>query len=225
MNKRAVAYYRVSTARQGRSGLGLDAQREAVTLFARAEGWDLKAEHTEVESGKRVDRPELEAALAECRLHKATLIIAKLDRLARNVAFVARLMEAGVEFIAVDNPHANRITVHIISAIAEHEREQISARTKAAMAQAKARGVKIGGDRGNLPAVAAQGACASARVRRAHSRQYAADLLPIITKLEQQGLCTLSRVAGALNDMNVRTPRGGYWSAGQVARIKRIAAG
>lgn len=220
--KRAVAYFRVSTARQGRSGLGLDAQRDAVTGFAQSEGWDLIAEHTEVESGKRVDRPELDAALAECRLHKAVLIIAKLDRLARNVAFVARLMEAGVEFIAVDNPHANRITVHIISAIAEHEREMISARTKAALAQAKARGVKLGGNRGNIDAIASQGAHASAKLRRRRSEQHAADVLPIIRELEIDGQSSLSALARALNARNVPTPRGGAWSAGQVARVKSI---
>lgn len=222
-SKRVVAYYRVSTARQGRSGLGLDAQREAVTRFAQAEGWEIISAHTEVESGKRSDRPELATALAECRLHKATLVIAKLDRLARNVAFVSALMESGVEFVACDMPTANRLIVHIMASMAEWEARAISARTKAALAQAKARGVKLGGNRGNIPAIAIQGALASARVRSDRSRQHAADLLPIIAKLEQQGQNTLSSVARALNEMDVRTPRGGVWSAGQVSRIKRIA--
>ena len=136
-----VAYYRVSTDRQGRSGLGLEAQRRAVLDFLDGGRWELVEEFQEVESGKRNDRPELARALAACRLHDATLIIAKLDRLARNVAFVSNLMESRVEFVAVDFPQANRLTVHILAAVAEHEREMISQRTRAALAAAKARGV------------------------------------------------------------------------------------
>ena len=135
-----VAYYRVSTDRQGKSGLGLDAQREAVTSYLNGGSWQLVQELVEVESGKRADRPQLAAALAACRKHKAKLVIAKLDRLSRNLAFVATLMESGVEFVAVDNPHANRLTVHILAAVAEHERVMISERTKAALAAAKASG-------------------------------------------------------------------------------------
>src|SRR6478672_9282933 len=138
---RFIAYYRVSTAQQGRSGLGLDAQQAAVLAYLNGGSWALLEEFTEIESGKRSDRPQLAAALAACRLHKATLVIAKLDRLARNVAFVSALMEAGVEFVAVDFPQANRLTIHILAAVAEHEASMISARTKAALAAAKARGV------------------------------------------------------------------------------------
>src|SRR3954466_14112607 len=137
-----VAYYRVSTDRQGQSGLGLDAQRAAVAGFFGAR--ELIAEFTEVESGKRADRPQLAAALDLCRRRRAMLVIAKLDRLARNVAFIASLMEAGVEFTAVDMPSANKLTLHILAAVAEHEREMISARTRAALAAAKARGVRLG---------------------------------------------------------------------------------
>src|SRR5437868_1414451 len=145
MPSQFVAYFRVSTTRQGQSGLGLDAQRQAVRdyLGGQAES-QLLAEYTEIESGKRLDRPELHAALATCKRHKATLVIAKLDRLARNVAFIANLIEAGIEFVAVDNPHASRLMLHMLAAFAEHEREQISARTKAALAAAKARGVRLG---------------------------------------------------------------------------------
>src|SRR6185369_13986627 len=139
-----VAYYRVSTAKQGASGLGLDAQRSAVTDYLDGGNWQLAAEFVEVESGRKNDRPELAKALATCRRTGAALIIAKLDRLARNVAFVSNLMEAGVEFTAVDFPTANRLTIHILAAVAEHEREMISARTKAALAAAKARGTKLG---------------------------------------------------------------------------------
>jgi DNA invertase Pin-like site-specific DNA recombinase len=135
-----VAYYRVSTARQGKSGLGLEAQRAAVREHLNGGTWQVVAEFTEIESGKNADRPKLAAALKECRLRRAKLIIAKLDRLARNVAFVSNLMESGVEFEAVDFPQANRLTIHIMAAIAEHEAKMISDRTKAALAAAKRRG-------------------------------------------------------------------------------------
>ena len=142
---RFVAYYRVSTDKQGRSGLGLDAQREAVHRHLNGGSWHLVAEVIEVESGKRNDRPKLSEALRLCRIHKATLIIAKLDRLARNVHFTSGLMESGVDFVAVDFPQANRLTIHILAAVAEHEAGMISARTRAALAAAKARGVQLGG--------------------------------------------------------------------------------
>src|SRR5215218_5506994 len=115
--RRFVAYYRVSTDRQGKSGLGLEAQRKAVLDYLNGGAWELVGEFTEVESGKRSDRPELERALEACRRQKAKLVIAKLDRLSRNLAFIATLMEAGVEFVAVDNPHANKLTVHILAAV------------------------------------------------------------------------------------------------------------
>src|SRR4051812_8938522 len=118
-----IAYYRVSTDRQGKSGLGLEAQQEAVRSYLNGGNWQLVAELVEIESGKRSDRPKLQEALKLCRLHGATLIIAKLDRLARNVAFVSNLMESGVDFVAVDFPQANRLTVHILAAVAEHEAE------------------------------------------------------------------------------------------------------
>ena len=129
---RTVAYYRVSTDHQGKSGLGLEAQREAVQSYLNGGSWRLAAEVTEVESGKRNDRPELDRALGLCRLYGATLVVAKLDRLARNVAFISKLMESGVDFVAVDFPQANRLTVHILAAVAEHEAEMISAGPKRA---------------------------------------------------------------------------------------------
>src|SRR5580704_5880269 len=142
--RRFVPYYRVSTARQGQSGLGLEAQQKAVRDFLNGGAWEIVAEFVEVESGKKADRPELARALDACRKHKAKLVIAKLDRLSRNLALIATLMDAGVEFIAVDNPHANKLTLHILAAVAEHEREAISERTKAALAAAKARGTRLG---------------------------------------------------------------------------------
>jgi DNA invertase Pin-like site-specific DNA recombinase len=138
--RKFVAYFRVSTDRQGRSGLGLGAQRKAVLDYLDGGRWKLVAEFTEVESGKHNDRPELERSLAVCKRQKAKLVIAKLDRLSRNLAFIATLMDSGVEFIAVDNPHANKLTIHILAAVAQHEREMISARTSAALKAAKARG-------------------------------------------------------------------------------------
>src|SRR5580704_1813705 len=150
---RFVSYYRVSTAQQGASGLGLEAQREAVSRYVASvnggAGGVIVADFTEIESGKKSDRPQIAAALAACRLRRATLVIAKLDRLARNVHFVSSLMESGVDFVACDNPEANRLTVHILAAVAEHEAAMISARTQAALEAARARGVALGGLRGD----------------------------------------------------------------------------
>ncbi len=165
-----IAYLRVSTDKQGHSGLGIEAQRKAVNDYLDGGHWQLLAEHVEIESGKRSDRPQLAAALAHAKATGATIVIAKLDRLARNVAFISNLMESGVEFVAADMPMANRLTVHVLAAVAEHEQKMISQRTKAALAAAKARGTKLGNPngaralrgRGNAPAVAAIKASAAA---------------------------------------------------------------
>jgi DNA invertase Pin-like site-specific DNA recombinase len=210
---RFVAYYRVSTAEQGRSGLGLEAQRAAVEAYLNGGSWELAAEFTEVESGKRADRPELAKALDRCRLIGATLVIAKLDRLTRNVAFMANLMESGAEFVAVDNPHATKFTIHILAAVAEHEREQISSRTKAALAAAKARGKRLGGYRGNPPPDASLGAAA----RRDAADAFAARVRPTIVALRARGL-SLRRIAAELTAAGVRTADGGVWAATTVGR-------
>src|SRR6266478_2770642 len=147
MSRQFVAYYRVSTDRQGRSGLGLDAQREAVFRHLASQAGDLIGEFCEVESGRRSDRPQLAAAIAAAKKPRATLIIAKLDRLARNVHFISGLLESGVEFVAADNPHANKMTIQLLAVFGEFEREQISARTKAALQAAKARGTVLGNPR------------------------------------------------------------------------------
>src|SRR6202022_782122 len=139
-----IAYFRVSTDRREKSGRGLAAQREAVMSYLDGGRWALVDEFTEVESGKRNDRPELEKALAACKKRKAKLVIAKLDRLSRNLAFIATMMDSGVEFVAVDNPHANKLTLHILAAVAQHEREMIAERTKAALQAAKQRGRVLG---------------------------------------------------------------------------------
>ncbi len=209
-NGNFVSYLRVSTARQGASSLGLDAQRKAVADYLNGGSWNLIAEVVEVESGKRNDRPKLQEALRLCRLHGATLIIAKLDRLARNVAFVSNLMESGVEFTAVDFPQANRLTVHILAAVAEHEAAMISARTKAALAAAKARGVRLGGDRGHLAAVAKQGSELGVRAIKAKADTTADLIVPTIRELQAEGY-SLRQIAAELTRRGIDTPRSEEW--------------
>jgi len=176
-----VSYLRVSTDKQGKSGLGLEAQRKAVADFLNGGRWELLQEFVEVESGKRNDRPQLAEALSICKKHKAKLVIAKLDRLARNVNFVSGLMETGVEFVAADMPFANKLTIHILAAVAEHEREAISARTKAALAAAKARGVKLGGPK--LRQAQRNGAITN----KVKADTFAANVLPVIEKIKASG--------------------------------------
>jgi DNA invertase Pin-like site-specific DNA recombinase len=212
-----VAYYRVSTDRQGSSGLGLGAQREAVLDYLDGGKWTLVAEFTEVESGKRADRPELAKAVMACRRHKAKLVIAKLDRLSRNLAFTAALMDSGIEFVAVDNPHANKLTIHILAAVAQHEREAISERTKAALHAAKARGKKLGGP--NLKEATA----ASLMVRQRAADTSAANVRPIIKEIQDSGVKSLRGVARALTARGVRTARGGTWTSVQVKDVLRRA--
>lgn len=218
---RYISYYRVSTARQGKSGLGLDAQRQAVLAYLN--GAKLISEFVEVESGGRNDRPELTEALAACRLQRATLVIAKLDRLARNVAFVSNLMDAGVEFVAVDYPTANRLTIHILSAVAEHEARMISERTRAALAAAKERGRALGGFRGRAGTCAD---CARARATRtAKANRRASDLAPTIQAIREGGGRSLRSIATGLNALAIAAPRGGLWTAAQVRRaLQRMPA-
>ena len=214
-----VAYYRVSTTKQGASGLGLEAQREAVAGHLNGGDWRLAAEFTEIESGRKNDRPELAKALAACRRIGATLIIAKLDRLARNVAFVSNLMESGVEFVAVDFPTANRLTIHILAAVAEHEREMISARTKAALAAAKARGTKLGNPAGLSAAARAKGTAAGVEKRKARVAERAADLTPVVAEIRASGRTSLRAIAAELDIRGIPAPRGGKWTAPAVMRL------
>jgi DNA invertase Pin-like site-specific DNA recombinase len=212
-----VAYYRASSAWQSRSGLELKAQQDAVHNHLSSGDWRIVAEFTEVESGKRKDRPKLAEALAACRVHGAKLIIAKLDKLARNVVFVSALMEAGVEFEALDFPQANRRSIHILAAVAKHEAKVISERTKAALAAAKRRGVKLGGFRGaKLTAKARQ---AGIKTIQARADARAADLAPIIRELLATRATSLRRIADELNRRGIRTPRGKQWLAGSVSQL------
>jgi DNA invertase Pin-like site-specific DNA recombinase len=210
-----VAYFRVSTDRQGKSGLGLEAQRQAVLDYLNGGSWELVQEFVEVESGKHSERPQLEAALAACKKHRARLVIAKLDRLSRNLAFIAALMESGVEFTAVDNPHANKLTIHILAAVAQHEREMISERTKAALAAAKARGQRLGNPR------LSEAAKLGRKAALANARRFAANILPIIEEIERSGITSHNAIATKLNERNVRTARGGKWTHVQVGAVLR----
>jgi DNA invertase Pin-like site-specific DNA recombinase len=177
--------------------------------------WTLIAEFTEVESGKRNDRPELEKALASCKKQKAKLVIAKLDRLSRNLAFIAALMDSGVEFIAVDNPHANKLTIHILAAVAQHEREIISARTSAALQAAKARGKRLGNPKLSQARRHAEVA------KREIADRYSANILPVIREIQGSGVKSLRGVARALAARGIPTARGGAWTPVQVSAILR----
>ena len=223
---RFVSYLRVSTKRQGASGLGLEAQRKAVADYLNGGDWSLIEEVVEVETGKRNDRPQLAEALRLCRVHGATLVIAKLDRLSRDAHFLLTLQKEGVDFIAVDMPHADRFTVGIMAMVAQKEREMISQRTKAALAAAKARGVKLGGDRGNIRNVAAKGREASLATRIAKADAKAADLASTIKQIRSAGDSpSLRQIAAELNARGIRSARGGAWSAAQVSRVlQRIEA-
>jgi len=208
---RYVAYYRVSTQRQGRSGLGLEAQQDAVRVFTA--GHEVVESFVEVESGKRDEnRPKLQEAIALAKAYGAKLIVAKLDRLARNVHFITKLQEAKVPFIACDMPDANELTVHIMAALAQHESKMISERTKAALAQARKRGVKLGNP-DNLTQEAAMEAlpkAREARSRKAAERREAVK--PIVDRLKAEGHETAYSIAKELNELGIPTPSGrGKW--------------
>jgi DNA invertase Pin-like site-specific DNA recombinase len=215
MQGKFVAYYRVSTQQQGRSGLGLDAQRKAVTDYLNGGRWTLLGEFTEVETGKGADaldkRPQLRAALALCKKRKATLVIAKLDRLARNVHFVSGLMESKVPFVAADMPHADKTMIHMYAVMSEWERDAISKRTKAALAAAKARGVQLGrAGRANLAAMNAQ--------RHNEAQARAGDLRETLLGLQERGK-TQRDIVDELNRLGVKSNRGGAWHLRTVQRV------
>ena len=212
-----ISYLRVSTDRQGKSGLGLEAQRNAVTEFLNGGNWTIVKEFVEIESGKRADRPKLAEAIKACRVYGAKLVIAKLDRLSRDAHFLLGLEKAGVDFVAADMPNANRLTVGIMAMVAEEERRMISKRTKDALAAAKRRGVKLGGDRGGAGSKEGRAKAVEAVQRAAADR--AADLAPVIKELQAAGKTSLRAIAEGLNDQGILTARGGQWSATQVQRV------
>ncbi len=223
---RFIAYYRVSTDRQGRSGLGLEAQREAVARYVVGAGGTVVTEFEEVESGRRSDRPQLAAALAACRARRATLVIAKLDRLARNARFLLSVVEGsgegGVVFCdlpTVPPGPVGKFLVTQMAAVAELEAGLISQRTRAALAAAKARGVRLGNPRLRAGATGTARAAAAARSARARAR--AADLLPLVEQARRAGATTLRELAAALTARGVPTPAGGRhaWHPQQVRRL------
>jgi DNA invertase Pin-like site-specific DNA recombinase len=216
-----VAYFRVSTDRQGKSGLGLQAQQASVMTWLNGGRWDLLGKFVEQESGKRHDnRPQLLAALEMCRRQRATLVIAKLDRLTRNAAFLGNLLESGVRFVAVDNPNATPLTVRILAAVAQEEREQISKRTKAALAAKKARGGKLGFANPNRSGLSAASAAARRGARlSAEAHLFAANTLPLVETIRSAGVQTLSGIANALNARGIPSARRGRWYASSVRNL------
>ncbi|MFT3932171.1 MAG: recombinase family protein [Chitinophagaceae bacterium] len=205
----AVSYYRVSTDKQGETRLGLDAQREAVQQFAKLNKLNVLIEFTEVESGRNDKRPVLHTAIEICKQKNAVLLIAKLDRLGRNVAFISKLMESGIAFVAADNPHANKLIVHILAAFAEHERDLISKRTKEALKVAKDRGVQLGSN-----------AKALAKRNKAKSLQFAKSMKPRIEALRQDGHETIRDIVSELNRLKIETATGkGKWHVHTVFRL------
>jgi len=212
---RIVTYYRVSTAQQGKSGLGLEAQRAAVAAYLNGGLWEVVAEFEEVETGKGSNaldrRPQLRAALAACKKHGATLLIAKLDRLARNVHFVSGLLESGIDFVAADMPQANKVMIQMHAVMSEWERDQISARTKAALTAAKARGVALG-------SAGAANLKPNIEARQDAADAFAEGLRPVLEGLRSKGLSQRAMLV-ALNDARVSAPKGGVWSLVQLQRV------
>jgi len=232
MQGKIIAYYRVSTKQQGASGLGLEGQQAAVEAYARQTGARIAAGYVEVESGKIADRPELAKALAHARRSKATLCVAKLDRLSRNVEFLAKVMNSNAEFVACDNPAANRLTLHILAAVAEAEAKAISDRTKAALAAANKRGIKLGSARPGhwkgreerrLAGARAGAKAAGVALTKAAAQAYG-DLQPIVADLKIRGF-SLRDIAKELNTQGHTTRRGKLWNPVQVTRLTKLTPG
>lgn len=221
---RTINYYRVSTSKQGRSGLGLQAQRAAIADFCASRGCEPIAEYTEQESGKRDDRPELVKALHHAKVTGATLVIAKLDRLTRNLAFLAALQDAGTKFVAADMPEANELTIHIMAAMAQAERKAISKRTVEALAAAKARGTKLGNPKGAKAFGSYRGNGLAVAAIKAKSRAFAADLMPVIDAVRSEGHSSLRAIAKELSKRGIVTARGGSWSPQSVSNLLRVAS-
>jgi DNA invertase Pin-like site-specific DNA recombinase len=210
--RKFVSYCRVSTAKQGRSGLGLEAQRAAIAEFLAGGQWELVAEYVEVETGKNDDRPELRKALHRAKVTGAKLVIAKLDRLSRNLRFIAELQEAKVKFICADMPDANELTIHIFASLAQYERKVISERTRRALQAAKARGKVLGNPNGARALQrAGKGNAAAVAEIKARADRHAQDVLPIIDDIRSAGDVGLRRIAEELNARGILTARHGQW--------------
>jgi DNA invertase Pin-like site-specific DNA recombinase len=219
--KRYIAYYRVSTKRQGESGLGLDAQRRSVADFVRARGAELLDEFIEVESGANDARPQLTAALAAAKLYQVPLIIAKLDRLSRSAAFLMQLQESGAEFICADMPDVCDMTIGVMALMARQEREAISKRTKAALREAKGRGTALGGLRANHKPLTPEARDKGVRVCRESAARRAERYREVIVQAVVDGADNPTAVARVMNEREVPSPYGhvGKWQGVQVARI------
>lgn len=219
MDGKWISYLRVSTRRQGKSGLGLEAQRKAVADFLNGGNWELVKEFVEVETGKRDDkRPRLAEAIQACRVYGAKLVIAKLDRLSRDPHFLLGLQKAGVDFVCTDMPQADRFTVGVLAMVAEREGQMISQRTKDALAAAKRRGAKLGGKRPGQRLTRAMQRLGAIAVERAATAR-ATDLAPIVKELQAAGATSLQAIADGLNDRRIPTAQGGQWSRTQVSRV------
>ena len=223
VNRRAVAYLRVSTRKQQASGLGLAAQRESVRSFL-DHGWTLIEEVTEVESGRASNRPELDRALALCRVHRATLVIARLARLTRDPYFLSGLERAGIEFLVVDMPSANRFTIQVMASVASEEARAISERTRLSLAAARARGVLLGDRSGRIAWHASSGGRRSAEARQTAARVRAADLAPILREIRAEGAASLAEMSAALNARRIPAPRGPVWHRESVRRLQQQIA-
>lgn len=221
-----VAYLRVSTAKQGHSGLGLEAQAAAIDEYVRRMKGTILRTFTEIESGKNNQRPELAKALHLAKVTGATLVIAKLDRLSRNAAFLLALRDSGVKFIAADMPDANELTVGIMALVAQQEREAISKRTTEALKAARARGVRLGNPNGAAALIrAAKGNAASLQVIRQQADEHALRLVPVLETMATEGITSLGSIAAALNERGMLTPRGGHWHKSSVRNLlARLAA-
>ncbi len=213
-----VTYYRVSTAKQGASGLGLESQRAAVQSYMSSHGHNELASFTEVETGSNDERPQLQKALKRCRQTNAILLVCKLDRLSRNAAFLLNLKEAGVKFQALDLPEVNTLTLGVLAVIAQHERETISARIRVALEARRARGKSLGTPR-DMSAWAASGAAKGREVRTEQAKARAMDLKEVIADAREAGKRTLRQIAEHLNTLGIGTPRGSEWTAAGIQRL------
>ncbi|MDX2210777.1 MAG: recombinase family protein [Sphingopyxis sp.] len=217
---RVVAYYRVSTEGQGRSGLGLEAQRHAVRALCDSRGWEVIDERTEIESGKNDARPELAAAMHRAKVTGAVLVVAKLDRLSRSVAFLSALQDSGTRFVAADMPEANELTVHIMAAVAQAERKAIGRRTREALQAAKAAGRRLGNPNGAAALRrAAKGNAAAVTEIKARADSFANDLAPVVADIRARGATSLPAIAAELNARHIQTRRGGRWHPSGVRNL------